>query len=131
MHGDLPCDMCPYGKPDRQRGRFCKVRAATEAHTILVTMLPRLLDLEDLRELYFANKAVYAESKKPIPGAPKVFPIVLDYTPVYGSYEKALVAIYGRNMTLAESDYNVTWRAWTNEPDEKQMEEAAWPEKSK
>ena len=129
---EIKCADCYYFSHLRRNGlsRHLHVVAA-DALALLKAMEPRLLFLEDLRECRRKSKPAYAELKTSILGAPKVFPIVLDYTPVYGGNKRALIAIYGRNRTLAESDYGITWRAWTNAPDEKRMEETPWPEKSK
>lgn len=46
----------------------------------------------------------------------KAVPCVLDYTVGFGAMRPAVIAIYGRNLSLGESDYGKTWLAYRHKP---------------
>ena len=73
---------------------------------------PQPLTLEQLKER--VGRPVYAQSEL-LPGESHW--CILDETLAFGG-GFTLVAIYGRNLTLAESDYGRTWFAYDHEPKE-------------
>ncbi|QAT43458.1 hypothetical protein [Aminipila luticellarii] len=73
---------------------------------------PIPLTLEQLKER--VGRPVYAQSEL-LPGESHW--CILDETLAFGG-GFTLVAIYGRNLTLAESDYGRTWFAYDHEPKE-------------
>jgi len=70
------------------------------------------LTLDELRQKCKAGEPIYAESKL-APGESHW--CVLDETMAFGG-DRTLVAIYGRNLTLAGDDYEKTWIAYESKP---------------
>jgi len=82
---------------------------------------PQPLTLDELKQLELAGIGIYISNTDggPIFRGNKYTAAVLDKTVAFGTIgEYRLQAIYGRGLTLAESDYSKTWLAYRHKPKE-------------
>jgi len=76
------------------------------------------LTLDELRDAMEQGTAVYIAkpSGETIMIEQTYAPCVLDTTWVAGIDKPQIVAIYGRNLSFAESEYGITWLAYRHNP---------------
>ena len=102
----------------------CLKLAPEKAKAILLAQQerekPKPLTLDELRECCETRTAIYVCNidKSPMFKCQIYCAAVLDIIPAFGSPTMHLQAIYGRNLTLAEGDYNITWLAYRHKPKE-------------
>ena len=113
------CSSCPFdikgGKIRDDEGSTCLlnlIKAAREALT------PRVLALEEIHR----GMAVWLEDRD----KPDVM-LAIGGSSAGGA--KCFITEDDRSIAPLDEDYNVRWRAWTREPDEKQRKAAGWHER--
>ena len=83
---------------------------------------PKALTLDELREMAAKCEPIYIsriDDGTPIFRGNKIVGGILDMAAVMNiTTHLPLMAIYGRNLTLAESDYGKTWLAYRTKPED-------------
>ena len=110
IHGAGPeCEGCPYYP---RRGHGCMSTMMRNAAELLRA---RVLALDELRGgMVVWIEQIDARSAYPAVGG----------SSAGGS--KCFVTVWGLSESYGDAEYNVTWRAWTAEPDGEQRKAVKW-----
>lgn len=112
------CDRCDNQKKycDKSKCPVYKVPAADVVEVNHGRMDPKPLTLDELRRMVGEPVWAVRTDGGDMIREKKAAPCVLDYTVGFGAMRPTVIAIYGRNLSLGESDYGKTWLAYRQKP---------------
>ena len=123
-HG-IACNLCPYKDMETTCHSRTEGDLIADALALLKEQIPRVMALEEVREIYSSNKA-------------HIWPY---YTPPYLwmenankrnivsywiSWSQVVGCIEGQYPRYDPDDYGAEWRLWTSRPTDEQMEAVKW-----
>lgn len=112
---------CACGDPDPSFCETCKRIRVEAIKEKLERESSKPLTLEELKERMRLGEGIYVSNTdgRLMINQRKYMAAILDNVAAFGSYgEMHIQAIYGRGLTLAQDDYEITWLAYDHEPKE-------------